>query len=591
MMTSNKEAAQVCRVLLVEDDASEALIFETWLKKNDRVVYELTHKQRLENALLWLENETVDIIVLDLTLPDSIGTSSIHALRTKCKNIPVVVMSGQKDEHIALATVKTGAQDYLVKDDTTPEVLHRTLFNSIERNKTEQRLSFLAKFDHLTQIPNRNSFFEAIEACLTVSNSGESAFGPAVIQLELDGFRNVNGMYGHEVGDKLLVEVASRLISCVGVNDTVARVGGDEFAILLQKVPDKNFVVSTIEKIKETISLPISYQNFNLNVVTRMGVAMFPDGGTTSTVLVQNADYAACEIEETSSNQVRFYDAGMRIKQQRQERLKRDLNSALIKDEFFILYQPIVESSTKKIKGFEALLRWNHPTLGLVSPLEFIDVLELSGDIVDVGAWILDESCKQLNNWMKSDCLDLFLAVNVSPKQLQDKSFAMTVQDTLQKYSIPAKCLEIEITEHLLMKSTQDSLAVFQTLTDLGVRFSMDDFGTGYSQLRYLIDFPIDTLKIDRSIVSALDTTKGQTITKMLLAMSKELKLRVVAEGIEKTDQSKFLKEYNCDLMQGFYFSKPVSSIEAKKLIEKENSDNKTEFVETPKSKSKTTSV
>ena len=169
--------------------------------------------------MLWLENQTVDIIVLDLTLPDSIGTSSVQTLRTKYKNIPVVVMSGQKDENIALSTVKTGAQDYLVKDDTTPEVLHRAIFNSIERNKIEQRLSFLAKFDHLTQIPNRNSFFEAVESSLIACKS-ENGFGPAVIQLELDGFKNVNGMYGHEVGDKLLIEVASRIIACVGDVDT-----------------------------------------------------------------------------------------------------------------------------------------------------------------------------------------------------------------------------------------------------------------------------------------------------------------------------------------------------------------------------------
>ena len=588
---SSIKTDQLCRVLLVEDDASEALIFESWLKKNKRVEYQITHKQRLDGALLWLENQTVDIIVLDLTLPDSIGTSSVQTLRTKYKNIPVVVMSGQKDENIALSTVKTGAQDYLVKDDTTPEVLHRAIFNSIERNKIEQRLSFLAKFDHLTQIPNRNSFFEAVESSLIACKS-ENGFGPAVIQLELDGFKNVNGMYGHEVGDKLLIEVASRIIACVGDVDTVARVGGDEFALLLQNVPDKNSVIKTIDKIKKSLSAPISDGNISLNIATRMGVSMFPDGGTTSTLLVQNADYAACELGENLLNQVRFYDAGMRIKQQRQERLKRDLSSALENEEFFILYQPIVDSSTKAVKAFEALLRWNHPTLGLVSPLEFIDVLELSGDIVEVGAWILDTSCKQLKGWMSEKSDALCLAVNVSPKQLQDKSFAKTVQNTLEKYEIPAGCLEIEITEHLLMQSTHDSMAVFKELTDLGVRFSMDDFGTGYSQLRYLIDFPIDTLKIDRSIISALDTTKGQTITKMLLAMSKELKLQVVAEGIEESYQSDFLKENNCDLMQGFYFSKPISSADAKKLVDDRNSIKKhVELLETNKTGATTTSV
>lgn len=559
MNSNSNQKEELCRVLLVEDDSSEALIFESWLKKINQVDYKVIHKQRLADALLFLESESADIVVLDLSLPDSMGADGVEKVRSNFKNTPVIVMSGQKDENLAFSTVKTGAQDYLVKDDTTPELLHRSIHYAIHRNQTEKRLSFLAEFDHLTKIPNRTTFFESVKQSLLNCNQ-ETILGPAVLLVDLNDFKNVNGMYGHRIGDELLTELASRLMSCVKKHDLVARVGGDEFAILLNEVPDRAYVNDIAGKIFKKMIDPVEFEKVSIVPTLSIGASLFPDGGTDVTDLVQNANYATYEWDDSSVNQIRFYDAGMRIKQQRTERLKRDLKYALQNQEFFIQYQPILDVKSNQIRGFESLLRWRHPVLGIVSPMEFIDVLEISGDIVDVGAWVLDESCSQFIEWEKKSKEPLFLAVNVSPRQIQDSGFKKMVEDTLVKWKINPAKLELEITENLLMKSTNESSKALMALVELGVSFSMDDFGTGYSQLRYLIDFPISTLKIDRSIISALDTEQGKTITKMLLAMSKELNVRVVAEGIEEKSQAHFLLENDCDLVQGFLFSKPVDA-------------------------------
>ena len=381
----------------------------------------------------------------------------------------------------------------------------------------------------------------------------------AVLYLDIDRFKRVNDSAGHTVGDWLLQSVAVRLLDCVRSSDTVCRLGGDEFVILLCEVAHAQDAAFTAEKMLAALSEPHRLDQLELQVSASIGVVTFPEDGTTAEDLLKNADSAMYQAKDCGRNNYQFFKADMNRRALERHRLESDLRHALQRREFVLHYQPKVSLRTGATTGVEALLRWRHPTRGLIRPSRFISIAEDSGLIVPIGKWVLREGCRQAKVWLAAGVAPVSMAVNISPVELRAKGFVAGVHEILAETGVDARHLELEITETFLMQDAVSTGMVLQELKEMGIRLALDDFGTGYSSLSYLKRFPIDTLKIDHSFVRDLTSdTDDASIVSAVINMGRSLHMRVVAEGVETREQSAFLRNQHCPEAQGFYFGAPV---------------------------------
>jgi len=427
-------------------------------------------------------------------------------------------------------------------------------------------IEHLAYHDALTGLPNRPLFFDRLIVAL--ANAARSQQKAGIFFLDLDRFKDINDSLGHSLGDSLLKAVADRIRHCIREGDTLARFGGDEFTLLIPRIDHVEDAAKIAQKIIETLKIPFVIQDRELFVSTSIGVSIYPNDGADPETLVRNADSAMYRAKDSGRDNYQLYAPAMNARALERLALENMLRKALQGKELALHYQPVMDARTQNVIGFEALLRWNHPELGLLTPGHFISVAEHSGIIVPIGEWVLRTACKQLRVWQKRYGRELSVAVNLSARQFQQSDLVEQIRSAVEESGIDARTLELEITESNAMQNAENTIYTLRELKNLGIRIAMDDFGTGYSSLNYLKRFPIDTLKLDRSFVA--DVTKegsDAAIVTAIIAMAHSLDLEVIAEGVESAEQMEFLKTRRCDYLQGYLFGYPYTVEEVDRFL------------------------
>lgn len=449
-----------------------------------------------------------------------------------------------------------------VVDDEGDLASYVCFFSDIsERKASEQRIHRLAYYDALTHLPNRTLFQDRLHTALQSAERQKSWV--VLMFLDLDRFKPINDSLGHAAGDRMLKEMATRLLGCVDDDDTVARMGGDEFTLLLQPGATReialNRAIHVAEQILGSLVKPFVLEGREFFVTASIGIALSPQDGNELSQLMKNADTAMYHAKERGKNNFQFYQADMNATALERLELESDLRHALEQEEFVLYYQPQFSGDGKRLTGAEALLRWRHPRRGLVPPGDFIPVLEELGLVVDVGDWVITEACRQLKAWHAAKVRVPKISVNISARQFSDGQLGTRIATILKETGLPPACLELELTESILMREVNEAMLILDSLKFLGLSIAVDDFGTGYSSLNYLKQFPIDVLKIDRSFVDGLPSGEQDAqIARAIIAMAHSLNLAVIAEGVETHEQLEFLREHGCDEVQGYLFGRPM---------------------------------
>jgi diguanylate cyclase (GGDEF)-like protein/PAS domain S-box-containing protein len=677
------------RVLLVEDNPGDARLLREIFNEDRSLGAEFNDVECMADAEKHLARHTVDIVLLDLGLPDAQGLGAVRRARAAAPGAALVVLTGLDDESLAAQTIQEGAQDYLVKESYGSwRGLLRTLRHAVERKAMEdalfaekeraqvtldsigdavictdisgnitflniiaekligwtrqgamgqpmtkvfrvtdadpheifvqpmgvrtasspsehspsarilvrcdgsvipiedcvapihdregrasgtvivfrdvsvaramaQQISHSAAHDFLTGLPNRMLLNDRIGHAIVLAPRHASKV--AVLFLDLDGFKYINDSLGHPVGDKLLQSIAKRLVGCVRGSDTVSRQGGDEFVVLMSELQNVEDAAILAQRILKALAEAHSIDHHELHVTTSIGVSVFPDDGPDAETLIKNADTAMYQAKENGRQSYQFFKPAMKVRAVERQSVEESLRRALQRREFKLQYQPKIDLDTGAITGAEALLRWIHPTRGLVSPARFIPIAEDCGLILPIGAWVLREACTQARDWLEKGLHFSTMAVNVSAMEFRDDNFLEGLFKILCETGLDPKYLELELTESVLMNRVETTASILQILRERGVKIAIDDFGTGYSSLSYLRKFPVDALKIDQSFVRQISAIGDDTtIVTAVIGMARSLKLRVVAEGVETLEQLEFLRSQQCDEAQGFYFSRPI---------------------------------
>ena len=429
------------------------------------------------------------------------------------------------------------------------------------------RMEYHAHHDALTGLPNRILLNDRITSELAHARRQQT--NAALLFLDLDRFKIINDSLGHAVGDQLLRVIARRLNNCVRDEDTVARLGGDEFMVLLPRIGGSADAGRIAKKIIECLVDPISCNGHELHITTSIGISIYPYDGADAETLIKHADISMYRAKELGRNKAVYYTAEMNAGSRKQLAMETNLRRALEKDQLKLFYQPKVDISRNMITGVEALLRWEHPTMGFISPLDFIPVAEDTGLIVPIGEWVLHTAFRQLKQWHNAGFTDLTVAVNLSSAQLARPGFEDVVAQALSESGLDAGMTELEITENVAMENIDSAIIILEKLKCMGISIAMDDFGTGYSSLSYLRRLPIDIVKIDKSFVREIpDSAEDVTIAQAIIAMAKSLKLSLIVEGVENVRQLNFFRQQNVNIVQGYLFSKPVEASELLKMLE-----------------------
>lgn len=555
-------------VLVVEDNPGDAALIRSLLSRIPTTRYQVTQVPRLGQAIDVLDSNTFSVIVTDLSLPDARGMDAIARLQNMAPSTPIVVMSGAGDEELALQAVELGAQDYIVKGNVDADALNRALRYAIQRKRSEDSLTFLAQHDPLTGLANRSLFRERVTRALNRARRHNTH--PAILAVDLDRFKLVNDTLGHEAGDALLTHIAERLGRVVCDVDTVARLGGDEFAVLLDDAVDDNTAGQVAARLLHALEPAAVLGDSSMGVTASVGVALYPRNGDTPEALLKSADAAMYRAKQNGRNNYQFYDRKMHKQASRRLQLERDLRGVLSRAELELYYQPQSSVEGDRTVSVEALLRWNHPKLGMISPAEFIPLLEESGQIIEVGEWVCRQACAQAHRWQQTLGRPVRVAVNVSPRQFDDPGFADRVAEAVRWSKLPAACLELEITERLLLDDPDCAATTLRELKEIGVRIAMDDFGTGYSQLAYLVRFPFDVLKIDRSVIETIGHGDGNSVVTAVIRLAHTLGLGVIAEGVEEMTQLSFLRARGCDMFQGYLRARPLHASECEEWLRRD---------------------
>jgi diguanylate cyclase (GGDEF)-like protein/PAS domain S-box-containing protein len=435
------------------------------------------------------------------------------------------------------------------------------------RKVAEEQVQFLAYYDALTGLPNRTLLQDRVTKALAAAR--RQGHQVALLFLDLDGFKIINDSLGHPVGDLFLQEFAERLKTWAREQDTVARVGGDEFLILLTGMRDGADAAVTAERLISAMAAEFLVQGHSLHVSCSIGVSIFPNHGTDCETLIKNADTAMYGAKESGRNSYRYFDEEMNAQVMERLTLARGLRSAMEKEELFLVYQPQMEIATGRVTGLEALLRWQHPELGLVPPDKFIRIAENSGLIVPIGEWVLRTACRQARKWQDDRLPPVSVSVNVSAVQFRQQGFCDLIRRVLRETGLAPQYLELELTESLMLANAEVTLSVVEELKSIGITLAIDDFGTGYSSFSYLKQFRVSKLKIDRSFIKDIATNPDDSaITAAIISMAKSLRLKVIAEGVENEAQMSFLRKHQCDEIQGYYFSRPLAAPDVPDMLQ-----------------------
>jgi len=427
-----------------------------------------------------------------------------------------------------------------------------------ERKRTEQQINYMATHDALTGLPNRLMFSQMLNQAIRSAQRHKRQL--VVFFIDLDRFKTINDSLGHEAGDRLLKEMSRRFKRTLRVDDVVGRLGGDEFVILSEEMEKLSQIEIVAHKILTSTMKPMFLQGEECRVTASIGISIYPGDGTDEKTLIKNADIAMYYAKEEGKNNYQFYSKDIQSQSNKRFSIETNLRHALERNELSLEYQAKLDFKTGMITGVEALLRWKNPSIGLITPTQFIPVAEETGLIVSIGRWVMKTACAQNVAWQRQGLPTVCMAVNLSLRQLMDDNLLNDIKAALDDSGMAPNLLELEITESMVMHDTVRLVEVLNNIKKLGVRLAIDDFGTGYSSLAQLKHFPIDTLKVDRSFIRNLaQDFDNQSITEAIITMGNNLSLTVVAEGVETQEQKDFLRDHVCDEMQGFYFSKPIA--------------------------------
>ena len=494
-------------------------------------------------------------VATDPRWEDYKGLAAEHGLRS-CWSTPILSHQGA-----VLGTFAMYAKE--VREPTEAEaslidVATRIAGIAIERKLAEDRIHFMANHDVLTGLPNRALLNDRLsQAILHAQRYGRWV---TVLFVDLDNFKFVNDSLGHNAGDELLKTIAKRMVDCIRATDTVVRLGGDEFVVVLSDQPKTADSISeTVQKIQSTIAEPVCLDGHDLRVTSSLGVATYPDDGADADALLANADAAMYRAKDLGRDNFQFYTPELNTKVHEKFLLQGELRNAVARSEFVLHYQPQVDLRTRTVFAVEALVRWDHPKLGMIPPMKFIPMAEQTGLIVPIGDWVLREACRQNKAWQSAGLPPVVVSVNVSARQFREKNLINRVASALKESGLEAKYLELEVTESLIMQDVELAVSTMKDLQGLGVQLSIDDFGTGYSSLSALKTFPVSRLKIDKSFIDGLLADENdKAVAGAVISLGQTLNLRVIAEGVETEAQAELLRNINCDEMQGYLFSKPL---------------------------------
>ncbi len=535
-----------------------------------------------EALLSTLESQTPDLLLVDADSSANDGFDACKAVRhgSSGENTPILLVTERQNAKKAFAA---GATDVVISPPDPAILLHRSRALLAagralrEVRESRENLEQLAHYDGLTALPNRVLFRELLGHELARSQRSDTPI--AAVLLDIDRFKEINEARGYKVGDQLLEMVAARLLQSLRKTDyvtrradgngaPVARQGGDEFALMLTDLAQLDDAGRVAQRILQSLVQPFVLGGEEIFVTASIGIAVSPSDGSDVDSLLQSAETAMYCAKRQGGNTFQFYTESMNVAMLKRLDLESNLRRAVERDQLVLFYQPLIDISTRQLVGMEALLRWMHHDLGMVSPGEFIPVAEETGLIVPIGRWVLRTASRQLSRWHREGFSWLRMAVNIANRQLREAGFVGEVQQVLWETGLEPNLLELEVTVSSVMKNDRKTLEALQALQDLGVRVAVDDFGTGHSILTYLRDFPLNTLKIDRSFIRGVGSEgKDAAITSAVIAMAHRLDLRVVAEGVETEDQLSFLTRHDCDECQGFLFSKPVPAGEIAEIL------------------------
>ncbi|GMX63153.1 hypothetical protein Elgi_00330 [Paenibacillus elgii] len=528
--------------------------------------------------LLGVPNDSLDFMTAGLTvllvapiLNAAVRKNSVKPIRAMAPAVIIMAFAEVMELAVRYASSQTADLMRTTADLAglallTAPILYFVLTDMRNREFTVRQLTYLAYHDRLTGLPNRQKFQQTVG--MSIRKAKLSGCKLSVMFIDLDRFKNVNDTFGHAFGDLLLTEAAERLKSGLQAGDGVSRQGGDEFTVLIKDTSRPEDAEKVAQKIIHLLSQPFAIDGHELRVGCSIGIAMYPQDGEDPITLMKNADTAMYRAKELGKNGYQFYKAEMNDTVIQKLVMEEWLNKALEQEEFVLYYQPQVDIFTTRMNGMEALIRWNHPRLGFISPGEFIPLAEETGLIIPIGRWVLRTACKQNKAWQLAGFPPLKMAVNISPIQFHQHDFVQVVLDALQESGLEPRYLELEITEGIAMYHVDQVIQKLQTLRELGVHISMDDFGTGYSSLNYLKKFPIDKLKIAQQFVRDITVDPDDAaIVQAIMAMALSLKLNVIAEGVETEEQLSFLLDIKCREIQGYIYSKPVPANEFTDLM------------------------
>jgi diguanylate cyclase (GGDEF)-like protein len=558
------------RVLIIDDEEQIRNLLMDVLGN----LYQCSDAGSAEEALAALAKDTFDLVISDIDMGGMSGLELVPRVHSLSPDTVVVMVSGNQDIEFAIKALRVGAFDYIAKpldlrhvEASVERALnHCNLLKEKRRYKQQiesllqqrtAQVDWLAYYDTVTELPNRALFEDRLKQAVAIAKATDLSLG--VLFISLDQFKKVNDSLGHGPGDLLLREFAERLKSCISKSDTLARFGSDEFALLRSQIDGTKDVIETIASLSQVLKFSFDLPGHELFATASVGVSLFPLDGDDPETLLKNAGAALYKAKRSGGANYQFFTADMHELATRRLALETNLRRAIQNEEFLIYYQPRVCVDSLAITGVEALVRWQHPQRGLVSPSEFIPLAEDTGLIGPIGEWVMREACLQGRRWLDEGFMPIQIAVNISGRQFRDQDLSQTVIGILEETGLPPKYLELELTESSIMQNAEFAAGMLSRLKSMGIIISIDDFGTGFSSLASLKRLPIDALKIDQSFVR--DATTDQDDAALVLAiitLAHNLRLRVIAEGVETEDQLRFLQLHRCDEIQGYFFSKPL---------------------------------
>ncbi len=546
-------------ILIIEDDEDDYCLACDLLTEAYGQDLNPDWEATWEGGMDALHAESHDVYLIDYRLGARDGLDLIKEANEHGCQAPIIVLTGQDSHDIDLRAMEVGATNYLVKSRITADQLARAIRYGINRKSTERRLAGCVQYDVLTGLANRSLFSTSLKSAIAQSKRSKRLV--AVLLLDLDRFKDVNDTMGYSIGDKLLQGVSERLLGCVRETDTVARLSGDEFAVIATNLKSEKGAATVADKIIDALAETFEFEGTILYAGVSIGISLITSDVDDPSEYLKNADVALYQAKAESGCAYCFFDEAMNAREQAFRSMKIDIRAALEQGQFELHYQPKIRVDNGAVSGVEALLRWSHPERGMVAPDKVIPVAEASGLIMPLGAWVLNEACAQIGAWQKLGLPAIPVAVNTSALQFKQADFFDTVARTISTSGIAPDMLELEITESVIMDQSKGTNVQIQNLHDLGVRISIDDFGTVYSSLGLLAKTPVHGLKVDRSFVEKLtDDAKQAAVVKTIIALAKNLHLSVVAEGVETKSQFDFLREHGCGEIQGWYISPALSA-------------------------------